>query len=425
MKKLIRPLLAAFIVGAAVVAPAEPSSPASAAESPYGEIRAFTEALVLILNRHVEKTSFKDLTYAAIDGMLAAMDPFSNYLRVDDLKAYEEDSEGRFTGVGIVSSEIDGKWVINYPMPGSPAFCAGIRAFDEIVAVNGVRAEGPVPMESIHGEAGTVVVLTIRRVGERDPFDVAIRRAAIDVPTVQSARILPEGIAYLYIAKFGEKTLAEFNQALSTLLEAKPCGFVLDLRDNPGGLVVEAGRMADAFLPMGRLVFRTKGRLPKEDNVAYVSETPRKIGDIPLAVIINAGAASAAEIVAAGIQENDAGTLVGERSFGKASIQTFFQLNSRPEEAVQLTTAYYYTPKGHLIHGNGIEPDIVVAQTPDEFRLATLKRLLATHPELCHPHDAEEVNAVVDAPLDAAIAYLQRVIATNAVATNATVKVEE
>jgi C-terminal processing protease CtpA/Prc len=142
-------------------------------------------------------------------------------------------------------------------------------------------------------------------------------------------------------------------------------------------------------------------------------------------VIINAGAASAAEIVAAGIQENDAGTLVGERSFGKASIQTFFQLNSRPEEAVQLTTAYYYTPKGHLIHGNGIEPDIVVAQTPDEFRLATLKRLLATHPELCHPHDAEEVNAVVDAPLDAAIAYLQRVIATNAVATNATVKVEE
>ena len=124
---------------AATLASAATSAPPTAVESPYGEMRAYTEALVLILNRHVEKTSFKDLTYAAIDGMLASMDPYSNYLRADDLKAFDDDSEGRFTGIGIVASEIDGKWIVDYPMPGSPAFRAGIRAFDEIVAVGGEK----------------------------------------------------------------------------------------------------------------------------------------------------------------------------------------------------------------------------------------------------------------------------------------------
>ena len=401
---------------AATTAPTNP--PPAAAESPYGEMRAFTEALVVILNRHVETTSFKDLTYAAIDGMLASMDPFSNYLRADDLKAFEDDSEGRFTGIGLTASEIEGKWIVDYPMPGSPAFRAGIRAFDEIVAVDGAGARDhsfDEAMGRIRGEIGTVVVLTLRREGRNEPFDVAVKRAAIDVPTVQSARVLPGGFAYVYIAKFGDKTSAEFYKALPALLQAKPRGFVLDLRDNPGGLIVEAGRIAEAFLPRGKLVFKTKGRLPDEDDFAYVTETPREIGDIPLAVIINAGSASAAEIVAAGIHQNGVGALIGERSFGKASVQALFELDSRPEEALQLTTAYYYTPKGELIHGNGIAPDVEVPQTPEEFRLATLKRLLATHPELCHTNDLEQVEAAADAPLDAALAYLETALATNAV----------
>ena len=401
---------------AATLASAATSAPPTAVESPYGEMRAYTEALVLILNRHVEKTSFKDLTYAAIDGMLASMDPYSNYLRADDLKAFDDDSEGRFTGIGIVASEIDGKWIVDYPMPGSPAFRAGIRAFDEIVAVGGEKPADrsfDEAMERIRGEVGTVVVLTLRREGVDAPFDVSVKRAALHVPTVQSARILPGGFAYAYIAKFGEHTSAEFYKALPGLLAAKPKGFVLDLRDNPGGLIVEAGRIAEAFLPRGKLVFRTKGRIPAEDNVSYVTETPREIGDIPVAVLVNAGSASAAEILAAGIRQNDVGVLVGERSFGKASVQALFELDARPDEGLQLTTAYYYTPKGDMIHGNSIAPDVEVAQTPEAFRLATLKRLLATHPELCHTNDLGQVESAVDAPLDAALAHLQRLLATN------------
>ncbi len=226
MKQTLCLLLALALARAPLATTAPTNPPPAAAESPYGEMRAFTEALVVILNRHVETTSFKDLTYAAIDGMLASMDPFSNYLRADDLKAFEDDSEGRFTGIGLTASEIEGKWIVDYPMPGSPAFRAGIRAFDEIVAVDGAGARDhsfDEAMGRIRGEIGTVVVLTLRREGRNEPFDVAVKRAAIDVPTVQSARVLPGGIDHLLIGGSSDAGAARaVDRFLELLAETPP-----------------------------------------------------------------------------------------------------------------------------------------------------------------------------------------------------------
>ena len=389
-------------VSTAAEAPATP-------DSPYQEMNAYTETMMLILNRHVENTTFKDLTYAAIDGMVASLDPYSNYLRSDDFSSFKDDNAGHFAGVGVTVSCIENRWMIDYPMPGSPAFKAGIRANDEIVAVDGTtpdQASFDEAMEMIRGEIGEVVVLKIQRDGIEAPFDVPIKRADIQVPTVQSAQILTNAIAYVCIAKFGDHTARDFYKALKLLKASHPKGFILDLRDNPGGLLTEATDIADAFLPKGKIIVSTKGRNPEDDNAVFTAKTPECLNDIPLAVLMNDGSASASEIIAGSIKDNKRGVLIGDKSFGKASVQSVFELGSRPEEALLLTTAHYYTPNGSMIHGNGIEPDIKVEQSPDEFHQATVKRLCTSHPELCPSNQTEQVLSAVDAPLDAAIAYI-------------------
>ena len=391
------------------------------AESPYQEMSVLTETLLLIMNRHVEKTTFKDLTYAAIDGMVYSLDPYSNYMRSDDFTSFKDDSAGHFVGIGITVSCVDGRWMIDYPMPGSPAFFAGIRANDEIVAVDGKSAENlsfEEAMDLIRGEVGSVVVLKIRREGTAKPFDLTIKRADINVPTVQSAQMLTNAIAYVYIAKFGDHTSEEFRKALETLMPAKPKGFILDLRDNPGGLLTEATAIADVFLPGGQVIVSTKGRVSAEDDAVFQAETPENLDGIPVAVLINDGSASAAEIVSGAIHDNHRGVLIGDKSFGKASVQSVFELKSRPEEALLLTTAHYYTPSGAMIHGNGIAPDIKVEQTLEAFEQATVKRLCLSHPELCPTNKTEKLLSVVDAPLEAAIAHLQTLLVTNTVSAS-------
>lgn len=379
------------------------------ADSPYQEMNAYTETMMLILNRHVENTTFKDLTYAAIDGMVASLDPYSNYLRPDDFTAFKDDNAGHFAGVGVTISCIENRWIIDYPMPGSPAFMAGIRANDEIVAVDGTtpdQASFDEAMEMIRGEIGSVVVLKIQRDGIEKPFDAPIRRADIKVPTIQSAQILTNSIAYVYIAKFGDYTARDFYKALKLLKASHPQGFILDLRDNPGGLLTAATDIADAFLPKGKVIVSTKGRTTADDDAVFLAQTPENLDGIPVAVLMNDGSASASEIVAGAIKDNKRGVLIGDKSFGKASVQSVFELESRPEEALLLTTAHYYTPNGSMIHGNGIKPDIAVEQSPEEFHQATVRRLCTSHPELCPTNQTVQVFSAVDAPLEAAVAYI-------------------
>lgn len=414
MKTVKRALVLLHLVCSCAIASAETNTSACAeapadTDSPYREMNAYAETMMIILNRHVENTSFKDLTYAAIDGMVASLDPYSNYLRTDDFSTFKDENAGHFAGVGVTVSDIENKWLIDYPMPGSPAFKAGIRANDEIIAVDGAtpdKASFDEAMEMIRGEIGSVVVLKIRRDGIEAPFDVPIKRADIKVPTVQSAQMLTNAIAYVYIARFGDHTAEDFYKALKLLRASHPRGFILDLRDNPGGLLTEATDIADAFLPKGKVIVSTKGRNQSEDNAVFMARTTESLNGIPVAVLMNDGSASASEIIAGTIKDNKRGVLVGGKSFGKASVQSVFELESRPDEALLLTTAHYYTPNGTLIHGHGIEPDIKVEQSPEEFHQATIRRLCMSHPELCPTNQTQQMLSAVDAPLDAAIAYI-------------------
>lgn len=379
------------------------------ATSPYKEIAVLTEAMYIIMNRHVETTQFKDLVYSALDGMVYSLDPYSNFMRSDDFDLFQNDSKGHLIGIGVTVSDFDGVWVIDYPMPGSPAFRAGIRAGDEILAVNDAKPENTSfedAMNLIRGEPGTVVVLTIKHTDSDDPTQIPIKRADLKIPTVQSAQILTNSIGYAYIAKFGENTPTEFRRALREQMKHKMKGYILDLRDNPGGLLLAATEIADVFLPRNMVIVSTKGRIKEEDDEVYKTREGDLLNGIPLIILINGGSASASEVLAGAIQDNGRGVLIGETSFGKASVQSVFNLASRPEEALLLTTAHYYTPSSKMIHGRGIDPDIDVPQSLDEFHAATVKRLCSTHPELCLTNDLEKVSAAIDAPLEAAIRHI-------------------
>ncbi len=377
--------------------------------SPYKEISVLTEAMFIIKNRHVETTTFKNLVYSALDGMVYSLDPYSNFMRSDDFDSFQKDSKGHLIGIGITVSNLDNSWIIDYPMPGSPAFRAGIRAGDQIIAINDATPETTSfedAMDLIRGEPGTVVVLTIQHADAESPTPIAIKRADIKVPTVQSAQILTNSIGYAYIAKFGENTPAEFRRALREQMKDKMKGYILDLRDNPGGLLLAATDIADVFLPKNKVIVYTRGRIKEEDDEVYKTHDGDLLKGIPIVVLINGGSASAAEVLAGAIQDNDRGILIGETSFGKASVQSVFNLSSRPDEALLLTTAHYYTPKSTMIHGQGIKPDIKVAQSFEEFHATTIKRLCTSHPELCPSNSVEKVNATRDAPLEAAIQYI-------------------
>ncbi len=377
--------------------------------SPYKEISVLTEAMFIIMNRHVETNAFKDLVYSALDGMVYSLDPYSNFMRSDDFDLFQNDSKGHLIGIGITVSDLDGVWIIDYPMPGSPAFRAGIRAGDEILAVNDANPENSsfeYAMNLIRGEPGTVVVLTIKHTDSDVPTEIAIKRADLNIPTVQSAQILTNSIGYAYIAKFGENTPTEFRRALREQLKHKMKGYILDLRDNPGGLLLSATEIADVFLPRNKVIVYTKGRIKEEDDEVYKTRERDLLNGIPVVILINGGSASASEVLAGAIQDNGRGVLIGETSFGKASVQSVFNLASRPEEALLLTTAHYYTPSSKMIHGQGINPDIDVPQSLDEFHAATIKRLCSTHPELCLTNDIDKVSAAIDAPLEAAIQHL-------------------
>lgn len=381
--------------------------------SPYVEMAAFTEAVHVIMNRHVNRANFKELVDAAIEGMTVTLDPYSQFLHTDDLNVFNDESEGNLSGIGIVVSHFDGHWVINYPMPGSPAFQAGIRAGDEILAINGITPDDvnfENALNHIRGEPGTVIMLSILRNNETKPVDIAIRRATLAIPTVQFAQILTNSIGYAAIVKFGETTANEFTATLNNQLMQNLKGYILDLRDNPGGLLYSAVAIADALLPADKLIVYTIGRVEAEDNEVFKTKKQDSLAGIPLVVLINEGSASAAEVLAGAIRDNDRGILVGEPSFGKAAVQSLFHLETRPDEAILLTTAQYFTPASNLIHGCGITPDTNVPQSPEDFHAATLKRMLNSHPELCHPDDVEDFQAATDAPLEAAIAHLLHII---------------
>ena len=355
--------------GPAAAASSAPAAAASAAHAQEGpslrDIATFTRAFEMIRQAYVEPVSDHALMQSALRGMVAGLDPHSEFLDARQLDHLDEDTSGQYAGLGIEVAEVDGTLRIVAPIDGSPAQKAGIRAGDTILGIDGKAVQPDAlnaALDALRGAPGTRITLTILHAGASTPVDVPLVRADIRVPSVRS-RMLAPGFAYLRISQFQADTAASLQQQVDALQrkDGPLKGAVLDLRSNPGGLVNAAVAVADDFLD-GGVIVSTRGRLPDADTV-YRATPGDLLHGAPLVVLIDEGTASAAEIVAGALKDNHRAVLMGRRSFGKGSVQSVLPLPD--DEAIKLTTARYYTPDGDSIQARGITPDIELARDLD------------------------------------------------------------
>ncbi|HUL29340.1 MAG TPA: S41 family peptidase, partial [Thermodesulfobacteriota bacterium] len=331
-------------------------------------LKVFTDVIGLIQKDYVEETKSKDLVYGAIKGMLETLDPHSAFMPPQVYKEMQEDTRGRFEGLGIEITLKDGILTVVSPIEGTPAFKAGIMARDQIISIDGESTKNFTLMDSVkrlRGPRGTKVTITIMREGFTKPKDFTLVREVIPVRSVRY-ELLEKNYGYVRIIQFQEKTDGEFEKAMKALEEESKGtlkGLILDLRNNPGGLLDQAVKISDRFIESG-LIVSVEGR--KEDQKMKFFAHPDGNGvRYPLVVLVNGGSASASEIVAGAIQDQGRGVIVGTQTFGKGSVQTIIPL--KDGSGLRLTTARYYTPNGRSIQAKGIVPDIIVkVSRPEE-----------------------------------------------------------
>ena len=363
---------------------------------PLDELRQFSSVFSAIKNNYVEPVSDKKLISGAISGMLSDLDPHSAYLDADAFKEMQSATQGEFGGLGIEVGTEDGMVKVISPIEDTPAARAGIRAGDVITKINDTSTKGLSLTDAVkmmRGPVKTPITLTISRQGQAQPIVIKIVRDTIRVRSVRS-KMLPDNIGYIRIAQFQEKTGVDLVRHLKELGEkGAPRGLILDLRNDPGGLLTSAIGVSAAFLKPDTLVVSTDGRAPdaKQKYLSnpsdyargerdYLVGLPAWVKTVPMVVLVNVGSASASEIVAGALQDHKRATVMGNRTFGKGSVQVILPISDTT--AIKLTTSRYYTPKGRSIQATGIMPDIVVADTAegDLFRMsreADLKRHLS------------------------------------------------
>ena len=351
-------------IGAAQAAETPPAAPAAAsgkeAPLPLDELRTFAEVLDRVKAAYVEPVDDKTLLENAIKGMLSNLDPHSAYLDPEEFAELQESTSGEFGGLGIEVGTEDGFIKVVSPIDDTPAAAAGIQPGDLIVQIDGKPTKGQSmneAVDSMRGKPGSSITLTIVRGGGR-PFDVSLKRAIIKVKSVKT-QLLEPNYGYLRITQFQVNTGDEVVKALAQLKKdnkGKLKGLVLDLRNNPGGVLQSAVEVADAFLTKGLIVY-TKGRIANSE-LRFSADPADPSEGVQLVVLINGGTASAAEIVSGALQDQKRAILMGTDSFGKGSVQTVLPLNN--DRALKLTTALYYTPNGRSIQAQGIVPDIEV-----------------------------------------------------------------
>lgn len=337
-------------------------------QSVYEGMAILTETLMQVRRNYVEELSFKKILEGALDGMLRSLDPYSRYMRPEQFAEFSEETEGHFTGVGLEMGLRNGVLTVIAPIDGSPAYRAGIIAGDHILRINGRDVSEMSVHEassSMRGKEGEPVTLFIGR-QMRDPFELTLTRESIVVSSVRGGQMLKPGIGYLRITKFDEQTMPAFRNKIDLLGKDGLKALVLDLRSNPGGLMNMAEQVAEQFLQRGMVVVSVKGRSTNGAERKLLAKARRPLTRLPLAILIDKGSASAAEVVAGALQDHKRAVLFGERSFGKASVQAIIPLSTDPVSGIRLTTAYYHTPAGRMIHGNGIEPDIKIELTQEE-----------------------------------------------------------
>ncbi|MDO9351951.1 MAG: S41 family peptidase [Deltaproteobacteria bacterium] len=343
----------------------------------YEDLKVFTDVLGLLQKEYVEETKSKDLVYGAIKGMLETLDPHSSFLPPNMYKEMQEETKGRFEGLGIEITMKEGVLTVVSPIEDTPAFKAGIQAGDQILKIDGELTKALTLMESVkrmRGPKGSKVTLTIMREGFPKPREFTLTRDVIPIRSVRY-EVLEKQYGYVRLSQFQEKTDSEFQKAVKALEEETKGGLkglILDLRNNPGGLLDQAVKVSDRFIESG-LIVSVEGR--REEHKMKFNAHPQEdnLKRYPLVVLVNGGSASAAEIVAGAIQDHGRGIILGTQTFGKGSVQTIFSL--KDGSGLRLTTARYYTPGGRSIQAKGIAPDIIVKPLPlDEEKAAPQKQ---------------------------------------------------
>ena len=358
-KKILYILLLVFITSKFTLANSEHGKNINTI--PLDEIRTFTEIFSKIKSDYVEDLDDKVLLENAIRGMLQGLDPHSAYLDKDAYKDLQEGTSGEFGGLGIEVGYEDGFVKVISPIDGTPAQRAGIKAGDLIIRLDGKSVKGISLMEAVkmmRGEPGSKIELTIIRDGEEKPFNISIVRDVITIINVK-AEIIEPGFGYVRISNFQIHTVEDLRKSLEDLKTQnnnKLKGLVLDLRNNPGGLLNAAVGVSDLFLNNGLIVY-TEGRI-KDSKLKFNAKPNELFKNIPIIILVNGGSASASEIVAGALQDHKRAIIMGERTFGKGSVQTILPMND--DTALKLTTARYYTPSGRSIQASGIEPDMIV-----------------------------------------------------------------
>jgi carboxyl-terminal processing protease len=327
----------------------------------YEELKTFSEVLTQVQKSYVDETKVKDLVQGAIRGMLSTLDPHSAYMTADMYKEMQVETKGEFGGVGIQIGVKENRLAVIAPIEGTPAHRAGVKAGDFITKVNDETTKDLTLMDAVQkmrGPKGSKVNLTIQREGVPEALQFTLVRDTIKIESVKS-KVL-DNIGYVRLTQFQESTGRDLSKVLKQFKEQKLQSTILDLRNNPGGLLTSAVEVSEQFLPGGKLVVYTKGRESKKDE--WVSKGKDQMDDSPMIILVNEGSASASEIVAGALQDYGRAVIVGTTSFGKGSVQTILPLGDG--SGLRLTTAKYYTPKGRSIQSTGITPDIVVKSQP-------------------------------------------------------------
>src|SRR5918997_1271107 len=362
-RKLLPPLA---LVGALALIPITTSSMAAADVANYEELETFMSVYERVKANYVDTVDDHTLIKGAIDGMLAALDPHSSYVEASDFQTLRSTTDGNYGGLGLTISTEDGAVKVISPTEDTPAWRGGIKAGDFITHINGELVYGLTVDEAadkLRGAPGTGIKLTIVRPGRDKPFDVTLVRERIELRPVKWE--IRDGIGVININTFAGNVADQTKSALMSIDKAtggKPLGYVVDLRSNPGGLLDQAVDISDAFLESGEIVSQ-RGR-ERNDIERYYARPGDMAHGLPVIVLVDAGTASASEIVAGALQDHRRALIMGEKSFGKGSVQTVVQTG--PTTALRLTTARYYTPSGRSVQAGGIEPDIVLPQLSDE-----------------------------------------------------------
>ncbi|MFQ5952659.1 MAG: S41 family peptidase [Candidatus Omnitrophota bacterium] len=353
-------LVLLFAIGSVIAVQAKEKTIIDDSKELFKQVQLFADSLTLISTDYVKPIKVKDLVYGAIRGMMDTLDGYSQFLDPESFKEITEETKGEFGGLGIEIGVRDGILTVIAPIEGTPAFKVGLQAGDRIVKIEDETTQDMTindAVKKLRGDPGTKVKITVVREETEEVLDFTITRAIIKVKSIREVELIEDDIGYIKIIEFQERTAKDLKKTIKGLEKKGAKGFILDVRNNPGGLLDASVYTADLFLEPGDMVVYTEGRDP-EKRIEFKAKDKTEFSGLDLIVLVNKGTASAAEILAGAIKDNKRGLVVGVTTFGKGSVQTVIPLKDK--SALRLTTASYFTPTGKNISEKGIEPDVYV-----------------------------------------------------------------